>query len=141
MIIGDSILQATSRPLNFSDAAERTAGAGRDGAERVGSGRVADATLAGTPREPAPLTAPVAFDDPMAEALLDRLNQHLKLEQRAVRFSTDQDSGRLVIKVTDTETDELIRQIPPERTLELLRHLADGPPDLEQAGLLVRETV
>ena len=43
----------------------------------------------------------------------------------SVRFERDTGSDRLVVKITDRETDEVIRQIPSEELLELSRHLEE----------------
>ena len=41
----------------------------------------------------------------------------------SVRFERDSGSNTLVVKIVDSETDEVIRQIPQEELLELSRHL------------------
>ena len=53
---------------------------------------------------------------------IDQLNGYLEETQRGLRFSMDEDSGRTVVRVIDTETDEVIRQIPSEEMLVLIRH-------------------
>jgi flagellar protein FlaG len=76
--------------------------------------------------------APVAEQQPMqpgsqptdpepAElaAVVSRLNDYVQNIQRTLSFSVSEDTGRTVIKVYDSETDELIRQIPPEDTIKL----------------------
>lgn len=54
---------------------------------------------------------------------------------RSIRFSVDEGSGRTVIRVIDRETDELIRQIPPEDFLAIAESLR------EQGRGLIIETV
>lgn len=44
---------------------------------------------------------------------------------RSIRFSVDEGSGRTVIRVIDRETDELIRQIPPEDFLAIAESLRE----------------
>jgi flagellar protein FlaG len=46
--------------------------------------------------------------------------------RRDLRFSVDKDSGRTVIKVVDSETGKVIRQIPPDEVLSIAKHLADS---------------
>ena len=53
---------------------------------------------------------------------IDQLNGYLEETQRGLRFSMDEDSGRTIVRVIDTETDEVIRQIPSEEMLVLIRH-------------------
>lgn len=45
---------------------------------------------------------------------------------RDLKFNVDNDSGRLVITVIDPETDTIVRQIPPEDTLYILRNMQRG---------------
>lgn len=80
-------------------------------------------------------------DVPTTAAAVVKLNEYLQQERRTLQFSVDQASGRTVITITDSETDEVIRQIPPERVLAIMRSFAEGPSDVEHRGLLVRETV
>jgi flagellar protein FlaG len=40
-----------------------------------------------------------------------------------IGFSTDQESGSLVIQIVDRETKEVLRQIPPDEILALKAHL------------------
>ena len=54
-----------------------------------------------------------------------QLNDSLQNVQRNLKFSVDKDAGRIVINVTDKETDELVRQIPSEEVLELARNLQE----------------
>lgn len=59
------------------------------------------------------------------DEVLTRLNRELQEVQHSLEFSIDEDSGRQVIKVIDTETDEVIRQFPPEELLMLARRMED----------------
>ncbi len=43
--------------------------------------------------------------------------------QRNLEFSVDDASGRTVIKVIDSESKEVIREIPPEEVVHLARNL------------------
>jgi flagellar protein FlaG len=43
--------------------------------------------------------------------------------QRDLVFSIDKDSERLVVKVVDSETQEVIRQIPSEEMLRIAKNL------------------
>ncbi|MCE7913430.1 MAG: flagellar biosynthesis protein FlaG [Nitrosomonas sp. PRO4] len=42
---------------------------------------------------------------------------------RNLQFSIDKDTGQTVIKVMDTHTEEIIRQIPTEEAIEIARTL------------------
>ena len=56
---------------------------------------------------------------------LDQLNGYLEETHRGLRFSIDDDSGRTIVRVLDTETDEVIRQIPSEEMLAVIRHFIE----------------
>lgn len=56
------------------------------------------------------------------EALRD-LTGYVQNVQRNLQFNVDDDSGQTIIRVVDTETEEVIRQIPSEEVVALARHL------------------
>ncbi len=58
--------------------------------------------------------------------ILQRLDTHLK-------WSVNKESNRMIVKVLDTRTNETIREIPPEKYLELVQNLC------EQVGLFLDE--
>lgn len=73
--------------------------------------------------------------DPQAvEKAVENINDHLQSLGRDLSFSVDNDSGRTIIKVMDSETDEVIRQIPSEEVLNLAQYLQDVS-DLNSTGL------
>jgi len=57
------------------------------------------------------------------ESAVSQISQFVQNYQRDLVFSVDKDSGRIVIKVLDSKTKELIRQIPSEVALRLARDL------------------
>jgi flagellar protein FlaG len=80
---------------------------------------------------------PAQTDAPKQDQLqnaVSKLQDYVQNYQRKLSFSVSEETGRTVIKVYDAETDELIRQIPPEETLRLAE-LIDSHPD----GLFVQE--
>lgn len=66
------------------------------------------------------------------EQAVNQINQYVQTLRRDLHFSIDEDSGRTVVKVLDTETKEVIRQIPSEELLRVARYLIDG------GGLLLK---
>jgi len=69
-----------------------------------------------------------ASEQPLNEAVT-HLNEYMQNHRRNLEFSVDEGSGRTVIKVIDAETDEVIREIPPEevmKTAQFLRERAEG---------------
>ena len=68
------------------------------------------------------------------------LNKFAKLIQTSLKFSVDEASGRSIITVTDTQTGDVIRQIPAKEILavaNLLREFIAS--DAEKVGLLLAD--
>lgn len=59
------------------------------------------------------------------EELLQQINALTEDGVYSVRFENDKSSGNMVVKVVDRETDEVIRQIPPEELIDLTKRLSD----------------
>lgn len=49
---------------------------------------------------------------------VSKLNDYVQNIQRTLSFRVEEDTGITVVKVFDSETDELIRQIPTEETIK-----------------------
>lgn len=64
---------------------------------------------------------------------ISRANSKMKSHRTGLEFSYHEDTGRVSIKVYDKNTDEIIREIPPEETLDMLKKM------WELEGLLVDE--
>lgn len=52
---------------------------------------------------------------------IDSINQFISEYQRTIKFSIDGDTNQTVIKVINTETDEVIRQMPSEEVIALAK--------------------
>ncbi len=64
--------------------------------------------------------------EPTSEAVkvaVEKLNTQIQSLQRDLSFSIDEDSGRTVVRVIDSETKEVVRQIPSEEVLKLAQQL------------------
>jgi flagellar protein FlaG len=64
---------------------------------------------------------------------VDTLNSFAATTAAALNFSTDKESGKTIVKVVDTATDQLIRQIPSEEAIAI-SHSID-----KMQGLLVNQ--
>lgn len=64
---------------------------------------------------------------------VDHANQTMRHSKTKCEFSYHEETKRVSIKVIDAETEEVIREIPPEETLEMLSKM------WELAGLMVDE--
>jgi flagellar protein FlaG len=57
---------------------------------------------------------------------VDSLNSQLENQKIRVNFDVDEDTGRIVVMVKDSETGETLRQVPSEETLEFARNAKKG---------------
>ncbi len=62
------------------------------------------------------------------EQAVSRLNDYVQSSQRELQFSMDESSGRTVITVIDSNTSEVIRQLPDKVALDLARKLNEEEP-------------
>ena len=60
---------------------------------------------------------------------VSKLNDYVQNIQRDLQFSIDKESGTMVVKVIDTKSEKVIRQIPNEETLRLARNLVEQHSD------------
>ena len=73
------------------------------------------------------------------KAAVSELSAHVQNWQRDLKFSVDKDLGRTVVMVVDSQTHEVIRQIPAEEVLAMARFLAERTDDKEKIeGLLLK---
>lgn len=57
---------------------------------------------------------------------VDRIQNFMESARRNLNFSIDKDTGRVVVKVLDGESGDVIRQIPSEDALKLAARLGDA---------------
>jgi flagellar protein FlaG len=69
----------------------------------------------------------------LLKSAISNANGKLKFKRTKCEFTVYEDINRIAIKVIDRDTDEVIREIPPEETMELVQKL------WEFAGLIVDE--
>ncbi len=97
-----------------------------------------------TPQLPAKTAAPVELPDAVQQsaavpnlAQLDdaikSINKAMQSMSRDVEFSIDDESERVVVKVIDRETSEVLRQIPSEEALAISKALD------KLQGLLIKQ--
>ncbi len=101
--------------------------------------RQAPAPAPVTPAQRATLDNPVfapaqpATQEAVAAAV-QSANAYVQSVSSSIQFSLDQDSGRTVVKMVDTETEEVLRQFPSEEMLAISKSL-----DRMQGLLINRE--
>jgi flagellar protein FlaG len=77
--------------------------------------------------------APQASNEQLKKAV-EEINRAMQQSGRNLQFSVDSATDRVVVRLTDTETGEVIRQIPSEETLEIARSIGQF-----QQGLLLKQ--
>lgn len=66
--------------------------------------------------------------------VVSELNNLVRDLHRELQFSVDDESGETTIKVVDSKTDEVVRQIPSEEVVRLRQRLE------EAAGVIFRDS-
>jgi flagellar protein FlaG len=70
----------------------------------------------------------------LTEEVVNELNDAILGVRRELRFSIDDDSGRAVVQVLDSETGETIRQLPSEEVLAVSRHIRELVESSQSSG-------
>lgn len=60
-----------------------------------------------------------------SEEIVEELNEAILGVRRELKFSIDQDSGKAVVQVLDSETGDMIRQLPSDEVLAVSKHIRD----------------
>jgi flagellar protein FlaG len=81
------------------------------------------------PTEPA-----VAFDKATLTGAVQKLNDYVAPALQTIQFSIDEESERIVVKVVDTATQKVLRQIPNEEVMAITKTLD------KLQGLVIRQT-
>lgn len=69
--------------------------------------------------------ASVVDDAEKVRNAVTEIEKFLSSTRRNLEFSTDEESGKIVVKVIASETGELIRQLPSEEALRIANSLSD----------------
>ncbi len=60
-----------------------------------------------------------AIDKKLLEKIVDKLSQQFRSKNTSLNFSIDDATQSLVVKVIDSDSEKVIRQIPPEEILAI----------------------
>lgn len=71
--------------------------------------------------------------DAFLEKAINKANHTFEIQNRSLRFKIHERLNEVIVEVVDSETEEVIREIPPEKLLDMFANM------LELAGLLVDE--
>jgi len=74
-------------------------------------------------------------DDSALQEAVTKANAVIRQVDSHIQISIDRDLNRPVVKVVDSQSGQLIRQIPAEEMLEIAKHLS------QVEGLLFKERV
>lgn len=99
-----------------------------DGAVKPAAPAVAAAVAQAKPAEPGKQFGHAELSNAVAD-----LNKVAQAASQGVRFSVDEDTGRTVVKVVDTQTDKVLRQIPTVEALKLWRSIE------QMQGVMLRD--
>ncbi len=123
--IGSAIPQ-TARIL--SQATQDSAAASQEAAAAVATGKASVAEASAVAAQQAPTPAELANAVEEVQAAIAPVAQNLQ-------FSIDQDINRTIVKVVDSSTDEVIRQIPSEEIVAIAKAMD------KLQGLLIKQEV
>lgn len=73
------------------------------------------------------------IDEEQVIQAIESANKHLVLHNTQLEFSIHEKTKQIMVKVLDSETKEVIREIPPEKILDMVAKL------WEMAGIFVDE--
>ncbi|TBV07940.1 flagellar protein FlaG [Phytopseudomonas dryadis] len=82
------------------------------------------ATIEDKPR-PVPAAAPADVSREPVEQAVTSIQNFMQTIRRDLNFSLDDSTGRMVIKVTDSTSGDVIRQLPSEEALRLAESLEE----------------
>ncbi|NLY18175.1 MAG: flagellar protein FlaG [Clostridiaceae bacterium] len=75
----------------------------------------------------------VAASEKIIKESIGKANKAMTIANRSLQFSVHEATNEIMVKVINTETKEVIREIPPEKILNIVAGL------MELAGLLIDE--
>lgn len=104
-------------------ALEQLAGAGPDRSARSEAGRSAGEGAAAAKEPTRPDGRVQAPEEATDVRSLKKTAALPDVSRRELSIRVSQETGRVVIQVLDSDTKAVVRQIPPEEALDLLRHL------------------
>lgn len=97
----------------------------RDGATSVGSGQQAAKDLKPSGSSDSSSTTDAKADSGSIDAAVADIQSFVQTVKRGLNFNVDDSSGEVVVKVIDTDSGKLVRQIPSEELLKLAERLED----------------
>jgi flagellar protein FlaG len=113
--------------IRVRDGDKPVTGEGQRPSEKKTPGFTTDSGPDGTVKE--------SVNEDEVHATVARLQETLKHVNPRIEISLEKDINRVIFRVVDKESGDLIRQIPPEKVVELDRFISG------HSGLLVEEDI
>lgn len=114
-------IQAQQGSVSVANKSERNQVSAKS-AESVDKAQVA-ADEASASAEKAEPSAQASREE--VEAAVATIQDFVQTVRRSLNFSLEEGSGRVVVKVTDASSGDIIRQIPSEEALQLAENLSE----------------
>lgn len=92
-------------------------------ASESGASKIGDEPVANKPGSPA--EGESATSREQIEEAVASIQDFVQSVRRSINFSVEETSGRVVVKVTDAGSGDVIRQIPSEEALQLAENLSE----------------
>jgi flagellar protein FlaG len=73
----------------------------------------------------------LTFSDKIIKQELDKIIKALEGAKTNLKFSVHEDADQIIVKVINSETEEVIREIPPEKIVDMIAKM------MKQVGLLI----
>ncbi len=61
----------------------------------------------------------------VTDEVVNEMNEAILGVRRELKFSIDEDSGRAIVQVWDSETGDMIRQLPSDEVLAVSKHIRE----------------
>ena len=78
-----------------------------------------------TPQTREAVQEPAQVDRDQLQAAVSDIQDFVQSVRRDINFALDEDSGRMIINVTEASSGDVIRQIPSEEALRLAENLTE----------------
>jgi flagellar protein FlaG len=87
-----------------------------------------------SPAQPQTQNMPHEYGKEEMSDLIEKLNKGVQEIHERLSFSFHEKTKRIIVKIVNSDTNEVIREIPPKDAIKLLEHIQDF------LGLLVDES-
>jgi flagellar protein FlaG len=129
---GDDVrVEGPGKALEFNPS--RDVATGQNAGERVRDDKSREALDKGSPGQ---------VNREQLDSAAEILNRAMEVGSFGLQFRVHEDSGQVQVKVVDSETKEVIREIPPEQMLNIAAQIKEMLNNLhDMVGVLVNELV